>query len=118
VSARLQRHALGVTWIEKGGMARSAHALAGGGRVWLIDPFDYEPGLSAAAGLGELAGVLQLLDRHNRDCAPLAQRLGVPLAPAHQTAQAAARLTVAAQNAPFAGSTRSTASASSTACSR
>jgi hypothetical protein len=28
--------------------------------------------------LGEPVGVLQLLDRHNRDCAALAERLGVP----------------------------------------
>jgi hypothetical protein len=31
------------------------------------------------AELGTPAGVLQLLDRHNRDCEPIAQRLGVPL---------------------------------------
>jgi hypothetical protein len=60
-------------------MARSAHALASGGRVWLVDPFDDEPALSVAADLGQLAGVLQLLDRHDRDCGSLAQRLGVPL---------------------------------------
>lgn len=60
-------------------MARSAHAVASGGRVWLIDPFDDAAALSAAAELGEPAGVLQLLDRHNRDCASLAQRLGVAL---------------------------------------
>ena len=29
--------------------------------------------------LGEPAGVVQLLDRHRRDCATLARRLGVPL---------------------------------------
>jgi hypothetical protein len=31
-----------------------------------------------ALALGPPAGVIQLLDRHNRDCAPLAARLGVP----------------------------------------
>ena len=31
-----------------------------------------------ARGLGEPAGVIQLLDRHHRDCAALAKRLGVP----------------------------------------
>lgn len=60
-------------------MVRSAHALASGGQVWLVDPFDDEPALTAAAGLGQLAGVVQLLDRHNRDCELLANRLGVPL---------------------------------------
>jgi hypothetical protein len=59
-------------------MARAAHALAGDGRVWLIDPFDDPGALEAVAGLGEPAGVIQLLDRHNRDCAALAARLGVP----------------------------------------
>jgi hypothetical protein len=79
VSAKLQRHVLGVTWYEEGGTFRSAHALASAGRVWLVDPFDDEPALTAAAELGALAGVLQLLDRHGRDCQSLAQRLGVPL---------------------------------------
>ena len=78
-SATLQRHAIGVTWSEPGGMARAAHALVSDDRVWLIDPFDDEPALDAAASLGPPAGVLQLLDRHNRDCAAIAARLGVPL---------------------------------------
>jgi hypothetical protein len=79
MSATLQRHALGVTWSEPGGMARSAHALQSDGQVWLIDPFEDESALDAAASLGRPAGVLQLLDRHNRDCRPIAARLGVPL---------------------------------------
>ena len=60
-------------------MARSAHALRSDGRVWLIDPFEDEPALREVAALGTPAGVIQLLDRHNRDCAPIAARLGVPL---------------------------------------
>jgi len=60
-------------------MARAAHALVVDGQVWLIDPFEDAEALSAAAQLGATAGILQLLDRHNRDCAALAQRLGVPL---------------------------------------
>jgi hypothetical protein len=79
MSATLQRHALGVTWIEQTGMARTAHALSSNERVWLIDPFDDQPALQAAASLGRPAGVLQLLDRHNRHCEPIATRLGVPL---------------------------------------
>ncbi len=79
VSASLQRHAVGVTWCEVSGTFRSSHALASAGRVWLVDPFEDEPALGAAAELGDLAGVLQLLDRHGRDCAALSQRLGVPL---------------------------------------
>jgi hypothetical protein len=79
VSASLQRHAGGITWCESSGTFRAAHALADGGRVWLVDPFDDEPALTAAAELGEPTGVVQLLDRHGRDCETLAHRLGVPL---------------------------------------
>jgi hypothetical protein len=78
MSATLQHHPLGLTWVERGGMGRSAHALASEGRVWLVDPFEDEAALVAAAALGELAGVIQLLDRHNRDCEALAARHGVP----------------------------------------
>ncbi len=58
-------------------MQRACHALVDDGRVWLIDPLD-RPGAPDPAELGEPAAVLQLLDRHNRDCAALAERLGVP----------------------------------------
>ncbi len=68
-----------VSWtIEDEAMQRSAHALAADGRVWLVDPFTDEPALEAAAELGEIAGVIQLLDRHDRACAELASRFGVP----------------------------------------
>ena len=60
-------------------MARAAHGVLDDGRVWLIDPFEDAEALAAVAELGTPAGVLQLLDRHNRDCKPLAQRLDVPL---------------------------------------
>ncbi len=60
-------------------MVRTAHALCSDGRVWFVDPYEDAPALEAAAALGEPAGVLQLLDRHNRDCQPIAARLGVPL---------------------------------------
>jgi hypothetical protein len=75
----LQPHALGLTWIERQAMARSAHAIQNGNQVWLIDPFDHPDALAAAAELGQPAGVIQLLDRHNRDCQAIADRLGVPL---------------------------------------
>ena len=57
--------------------ARTSHALVADGRVWLIDPVDAGDALDRAAALGEPAAVLQLLDRHNRDCAAVAERLGV-----------------------------------------
>jgi hypothetical protein len=79
MSATLQRHSAGLTWTEAGLMARTAHALRSEEGVWMIDPFDNGPALEAAAALGRPAGVLQLLDRHNRDCDPVATRLGVPL---------------------------------------
>ena len=49
MAASLHRHAAGLTWTESGAMARSAHALASEGAVWLIDPFDDLPALAAAA---------------------------------------------------------------------
>ncbi len=87
----LQRHALGITWVEQSATARAAHALADDRRVWLIDPFQDADALAAVAELGAPAGVLQLLDRHNRDCEAIAQRLGVPLS----------RLPVEATATPF-----------------
>jgi hypothetical protein len=79
MDVKLQRHSLGITWVEQNAMARAAHALVDGERVWLIDPYEHAPAMSAAAELGPPAGVVQLLNRHNRDCAATADRLGVPL---------------------------------------
>jgi hypothetical protein len=59
-------------------MQRTSHALVLEGRVWLIDPVDTPELEERVRALGEAAGVLQLLDRHNRGCAAWAQRLGVP----------------------------------------
>src|SRR5581483_3764950 len=68
----------GVGWLAEERIGRASHALVVSGRVWLIDPLDV-PGLDGrVSGLGEPTGVLQLLDRHNRDCAAIASRLGVP----------------------------------------
>ena len=70
----------GFGWIasEPSLLQRASHALASDGRVWLVDPVD-GPGLvERVRALGEPAGVLQLVDRHPRDCAALAERLGVP----------------------------------------
>src|SRR5947209_1206330 len=79
MSNSIQRHSLGLTWVETSGMRRAAHALRAEGRLWLIDPFEDNVALSAATELGTPAAVIQLLDRHNRDCGPIAQRLEVPL---------------------------------------
>ena len=67
----------GFGWVRDERLQRTSHALAVGGRVWLVDPVD-EPELEERVrSLGEPAGVLQLLDRHERDCAVWARRLGV-----------------------------------------
>jgi hypothetical protein len=78
MSATLFPHPLGLSWTMDEAMLRSSHALAAGGDVWLVDPVDDPDALRAAAGLGRPAGVVQLLDRHGRDGAAIAARLGVP----------------------------------------
>ena len=75
----------GLGWIEDEPLARTAHALVVDGKVWLVDPIEPgEKGSRTLSGLGEVAGVIQLLDRHSRDCASLAERFGV----VHHTAYA------------------------------
>lgn len=70
----------GFGWIasEPPHLERASHALRADGRVWLVDPVD-GPGVEPLVqALGEPAGVVQLVDRHARDCAVLAERFGVP----------------------------------------
>jgi len=64
----------GFGWIADEFMERCSHALVVDGEAWLIDPLDDE----LVARAGRPVGVIQLLDRHNRDCAQLASRFGVP----------------------------------------
>ena len=59
-------------------MRRASHAIGVDGRVWLVDVLDHPQLEEWIADLGEPAGVVQLLDRHNRDCRSVAERLGVP----------------------------------------
>jgi hypothetical protein len=66
-------------WIEGARMRRTSHALAAAGRVWIVDPIEGEGVDERIRALGEPAGVIQLLDRHERDCAAFAARFGVPL---------------------------------------
>ena len=69
----------GFSWLVTDEPAtRTSHALASGGSVWLVDPVRHEPALERARNLGRPAAVLQLLDRHNRDCGTLAAELSVP----------------------------------------
>src|SRR3954447_26078711 len=57
----------------------TSHALLADGGVWLVDPSEGDGVEERIRALGEPAGVLQLLDRHNRACAAFAERLGAPL---------------------------------------
>ena len=68
----------GFSWFPEEALTRTAHAIDTGDGVWLIDPVDVPEAIERAQALGPPAGVIQLLDRHNRDCAALAERLGVP----------------------------------------
>lgn len=67
----------GFGWIVDEAMARTSHALTVEGKVWLVDPVDSPDAIERALALGEPAGVIQLLDRHDRDCVALAARLAV-----------------------------------------
>jgi hypothetical protein len=69
-----------VGWIapEPRFLQRASHAVAAGGRVWVIDPVEDDEALERVRSLGEPAAVVQLLDRHGRDCARVAARLGIP----------------------------------------
>lgn len=60
-------------------MHRASYALVDDGRVWLVDPVDGDGLADHVAGLGEVVGVIRLLDRHRRDTEALAARYGVPL---------------------------------------
>ena len=69
----------GFGWLEPGRVERCSHALRADGRVWIVDPLDAGGVDARIRDLGEPAGVVQLLDRHDRDCAAFAARFGVPL---------------------------------------
>jgi hypothetical protein len=78
VELTITRHDLGLSWTVRERLERSSHALASEGQVWLIDPVDDAAVREPIRELGSPAAVLQLLDRHNRDCELLARELGVP----------------------------------------
>jgi hypothetical protein len=68
----------GFGWKMDERLARASHAVAAQDGVWILDPVAWEPALERIPELGEVAGVVQLLDRHERDCAEVAARFGVP----------------------------------------
>ena len=70
----------GFGWhLEGERLRRTSHAVRAGEGVWLTDVVD-GPGIDERIGaLGEPAAVVQLIDRHKRDCAAVAERLGIAL---------------------------------------
>jgi hypothetical protein len=68
----------GFGWQVDERMQRTSHAIAGHEGVWIFDPIAWEPALERIPELGTPAGVIQLLDRHERDSAEVAARFGVP----------------------------------------
>jgi hypothetical protein len=55
----------GLSWVIDEPLERTSHALVSNGRVWLVDPVDV-PG-----------AIERVRDRHKRNCAAVAERLGV-----------------------------------------
>jgi len=75
--AQVDEHPFGVSWVIDEPAARASHALKVEGRVYIIDPVEHPAALERIEVLGPVAAVVQLLDRHNRDCAAIAAKLGV-----------------------------------------
>jgi glyoxylase-like metal-dependent hydrolase (beta-lactamase superfamily II) len=71
--------AVGFGWMEEGRLERASHVLVASGAVWLVDPLAADGLEERIRAAGQPAGVIQLLDRHGRDCGALAERLGIPL---------------------------------------
>jgi hypothetical protein len=69
----------GFGWMAEEVLGRTSHAVLAGGRVWVTDPVDGEGIDERIRALGDPGGVVQLLDRHERDCAAVAGRLDVSL---------------------------------------
>ena len=68
----------GFGWIVDETLGRTSHVLVVGGDVWFVDPVAWPEAEKRALELGEPRGVIQVLDRHNRDARELAGRLAVP----------------------------------------
>jgi hypothetical protein len=75
---RYDEYDCGFSWMPDDPLLRTSHALDTPTGVYLIDPVDVPEALERATSLGTPAGVVQLIDRHGRDCAVIAARLGVP----------------------------------------
>jgi hypothetical protein len=69
----------GFGWVADEALRRTSHALVADDGVWLVDAVDGDGVEERVRALGEPRGVVQLLDRHERDGPELATRFGVPL---------------------------------------
>lgn len=74
----IEDHECGLTWVMDDAMQRASHALRDGEDVWLIDPVDEGDAIERATAMGRPKAVIQLLDRHNRDCEAVVKKLGIP----------------------------------------
>lgn len=76
-----ESHEGGCTWIAhpQEGMQRASHALATEHGVWLVDPIDTASLDSRLADVGEVTGIVVLLNRHERDSVKLANRHDVSI---------------------------------------
>jgi hypothetical protein len=93
----------GLTWLAHPAelQQRASHALTVDGQVWVIDPLEAPDVDDALDELGEVAGVVLLLDRHRRDAAAFAERYDVAVHVPEPLGDAADRLGVPVE--PFAG---------------
>lgn len=66
----------GVGWIAypEERMQRASHAIEDDGDVWVVDPVDADGIDELLAELGDVAGVVVILDRHTRDADAIADR--------------------------------------------
>lgn len=69
----------GFGWMAGDSVRRTSHAVLAAAGVWVTDPVSGDGIDERIRALGEPRGVVQLLDRHARDCVAVAERLGVPL---------------------------------------
>ena len=71
----------GVGWLAhpEETMERASHAFEADGKVWVVDPVDTEGLDDLLAELGDVVGVVVLLNRHYRDAESVARRYDTPV---------------------------------------
>lgn len=102
-SAQVEAWPGGLSWLAHPDEPeqRASHALAVDGGVWVVDPLEVPEIHEALAELGEVRGVVLLLDRHRRDAAAFADRYDVAVHVPEPLGDAADRLGVSVE--PFDG---------------